>query len=256
MAVASEAVSPEPRRRSLFTDSSATITLSFYQPSFRQTQHSHADPSVALLLSGAVDEEVGVKAAQAESGAIGIKAAGLRHGNVYGPQGAILLTLTVHDPRLWRAAELDGGWAWAPAAAEVKRLVPAALGGRLCFGDLVPELLALRIPDGARPAAPLWLRSLRARLHDEPDLKAADLAAAAGVNRVHLSRSFARCFGESLSAFRLRRKTELAVSAMLHDGMPPALAASEAGFADQSHFARTVRRLLGHTPGQLRSLTA
>lgn len=39
---------------------------------------------------------------------------------------------------------------------------------------------------------------------------------------------------------------------LLRDGVPPAAAALEAGFYDQSHMARHFKRVCGSTPGQYR----
>lgn len=39
---------------------------------------------------------------------------------------------------------------------------------------------------------------------------------------------------------------------LLRDGVPPAVAALEAGFYDQSHLARHFKRLCGSTPGRYR----
>ncbi|MCC7275686.1 MAG: helix-turn-helix transcriptional regulator [Alphaproteobacteria bacterium] len=44
--------------------------------------------------------------------------------------------------------------------------------------------------------------------------------------------------------------------ALLRSGLPPAHAASEAGFFDQSHLARHFKRVCGMTPGQYATETA
>jgi AraC-like DNA-binding protein len=43
---------------------------------------------------------------------------------------------------------------------------------------------------------------------------------------------------------------------MLYERASAAAAACEAGFADQSHFTRAVRRMIGTTPGALRAIRA
>lgn len=89
---------------------------------------------------------------------------------------------------------------------------------------------------------------------ETPDVPLERLAATAGVHRVHMCRSFNRFYGEGVGALRMRRRAELAVSAYLHSNAPAAAAAAEAGFADQSHFARTVKRLFGATPKSLKGV--
>jgi AraC family transcriptional regulator len=244
----------EPARRTLFESEETSLTLSFYPPLLRQAPHSHEAPSVTMLLSGRIEEQAGVRAVAVEAGSTGIKPDGLRHSNVYGPEGAILLTLTLRDRRLWAGTD-SKGWSWGRTPMEMRRLAAAAFARRVSYADLVPEMLAreaARSSDAS--AAPGWLREIRSRLADAPGSKASDLAAKAGVHRVHLSRSFRRFYGESISAFRLRRKAEIALRGLLFDDLPAAAAANDGGFADQSHFIRTTRRALGTTPARLLAL--
>lgn len=78
-----------------------------------------------------------------------------------------------------------------------------------------------------------------------------ELAEVAGLSRYHFARVFREEVGQSpwsyVKATRARRALEL-----LEDGLSPAEAALEAGFADQSHLTRTLRQVEGRTPGQVR----
>jgi AraC family transcriptional regulator len=240
----------------VFDDGAASLTLSLYPPLLRQPPHRHERPSVTFLLSGSVEERVGSGCGGGGRGALGRKAEDLRHSNVYGPDGAILLTLSLADPVLWQA-QSEEGWCWNPVAEAIRPLATAALSRRLPFEELVTEMLAFsRRRPAERRAPPAWLAETRARLWHSPDLPLAELARDAGVHRVHLSRSYSRWFGESLSLFRLRRRTEIGLTTMLHEGASPADSAAAAGFADQSHFARSVKRTIGATPGALRAMLA
>jgi AraC family transcriptional regulator len=219
----------------------------------RQPAHSHDAPSIAMLLSGRIEEQAEGQAAVVGAGSTGFKPDGLRHSNVYGPEGAILLTLTLRDPRLWACTGANA-WGWGRTGTEMQRLAAAAFARRLPYSDLVPELLVADSPPVGSTCAPGWLAEIRSQLLDSPGLKVCELAASAGVHRVHLSRSFRRCYGESVSAFRLRRKAEIALRGLLYEGVTAASAANDGGFADQSHFIRTTRRVLGTTPAQLLAL--
>lgn len=245
-----------PSQKILFDDGAACLTLSVYPPRLRQPPHRHERPSLTFLLSGSVEERVGSGCAAGGRGALGLKAEDLPHSNIYGPDGALLLNLTLADPALWKA-QGQNGWCWNPFAEAIRPVATAALSRRLPFDELVMEMLAFsrRDPEERR-ASPAWLAEARARLWHSPDLPLAALARDAGVHRVHLSRSFSRWFGESISLFRLRRRTEMGLKSLLHDGASPAAAAADAGFADQSHFARSVKRMIGATPGALRAMLA
>jgi AraC family transcriptional regulator len=243
----------EPARKTLFESEAWSLTLSFYPPMLRQAAHSHATPSIAMLLSGRIEEQAGAQAAVVEAGSTGLKPDGVRHSNLYGPDGAILLTLTLRDHRLWAGRQAKC-WGWGRTPTEMRRLAAAALARRLSFADLVPELLSAEAMPAGTTCVPGWLGEIRSQLAEAPGSKVGELAARAGVHRVHLSRSFQRCYGESVSAFRLRRKAEIALRGLLYEGLPAASAANDGGFADQSHFIRTTRRALGTTPARLLAL--
>jgi AraC-like DNA-binding protein len=59
--------------------------------------------------------------------------------------------------------------------------------------------------------------------------------------------------GVPLAKLVLWQKVKVASGALLK-GLPPAEAAAAAGFADQAHLSRTVRQVLGVTPGTVRGM--
>lgn len=91
------------------------------------------------------------------------------------------------------------------------------------------------------------LELLRAR-HAEPVLLK-EVAAEVGLTPFQLIARFKRCLGMTpharLLQFRLDRAAEL-----MRGGLPPAQAAAEAGFYDQSALNRHFKRAFGVTPGQ------
>lgn len=79
-----------------------------------------------------------------------------------------------------------------------------------------------------------------------------ELALAAGcVSRFHLVRAFTAEVGLPPHAYQLQLRIARARD-LLAMGMPGADVAAELGFADQSHFTRHFRRVLGVTPGAYR----
>jgi AraC-like DNA-binding protein len=78
------------------------------------------------------------------------------------------------------------------------------------------------------------------------------LARIAGVSPFHLVHSFTEVVGMPPGQYQLQRRVLHALKC-LRDGVPISSAAQEAGFADQSHLHRHIKRFLGVTPGQFRA---
>src|SRR5690606_38860949 len=112
----------------------------------------------------------------------------------------------------------------------------------------VPGLESLRTP------LP-WLDRVREQLHDEFRQRHTleNLARTAGVHRVHLAREFRRCFGCTVGHYIRQRRVEFACQRLAASADPLSDIAFDAGFADQSHFTNTFRRLVGVSPGAFRS---
>jgi AraC family transcriptional regulator len=103
---------------------------------------------------------------------------------------------------------------------------------------------------------PAWLLGaeelLRARFRQP--LVLSDIAYETGVHPVHLARVFHRVFGQTMGDYVRARRIEFACRSMREAAAPLSTIARAAGFADQSHFCRTFRRLIGMTPSQYRAL--
>lgn len=76
-----------------------------------------------------------------------------------------------------------------------------------------------------------------------------DLAVLAGLSVCRFVTVFRRQVGMTPHRFICHRRIRHAKT-LLREGMPPALAASEAGFFDQSHLSRHFKTICGVTPGR------
>jgi AraC-like DNA-binding protein len=84
------------------------------------------------------------------------------------------------------------------------------------------------------------------------DLTADQLAAAAGCSRFAAYRAFTRSYGLAPSDYQRQLRVR-AARGLLIQGISPARAAAEVGFADQAHLTRWFRRYYGITPGAYRA---
>jgi AraC-like DNA-binding protein len=91
--------------------------------------------------------------------------------------------------------------------------------------------------------------------HAREQTPASILEEIAGTDRFTIARHFRWAFGTSPDRYRTLRRLALARAA-IERGQSLARAATEAGFADQSHMTRQFKRTYGLTPARWRALTA
>ena len=101
-------------------------------------------------------------------------------------------------------------------------------------------------PLPGRPAVRQAADLLHARLTDPPTL--AELAALTGLGTYALLRAFRAETGLPPHAYLNQARVREA-RRLLDQGVPPAAAAAEAGFADQAHLTRHFKRIVGVPPG-------
>jgi AraC family transcriptional regulator len=75
-----------------------------------------------------------------------------------------------------------------------------------------------------------------------------DLARVAGVSRFHFARQFRAYTGESPMGYLVRTRVERAKTLLRDSHARVVDISAELGFADQSHFGRTFRRMVGMPP--------
>ena len=127
----------------------------------------------------------------------------------------------------------------------------------MAIEGLVLELLATvgRYPAVHAPTPPQWLTVARDLIHSSfvrnPNLD--ELARAAGVHPVHLSRVFKRWEGRTISEYHLRLRLQYACRELTSRARSLAEISRMAGFSDQSHFSHVFREMTGLTPSVFRS---
>lgn len=248
------------------------LVVTDYAPAERMDAHWHDVTTLGMVLRGAVQEGVGGRDHQATAGGFVVKPAGTVHANRFGPAGARMASIGLRsDWRPWEHARVPGleGWRWmdgGPAPRALWRLLRTArgepsLGVQLLadgFWEMMDALEADDAAPGPPPDAPTWLRRVRDRLHDERDAapRVRELAESAGVHPVYLARAFRRAYGVPVTEYARRLRVRAAADRVASTELPLARVALEAGFADQAHLTRELRRETGLTPGALRRVAA
>lgn len=238
------------------------LTETEYEAGERIPPHYHSSPQVCLVLAGGYEERYGRSALLGEPSAVLVHAPGDVHDNRFSEAGGRCLNVSLADGLLGPDAPTPGRSRRVAAPWQIFRLLRATREpddlSPLEVEEIVLALLEnLAARPGVRAAtSPPWLEDVRERVHHSfrhpPSLS--DLATAAGVHRVHVSREFHRRFGCTLSQYLRQRRVESAGELLLSSDRSLGAVAYACGFADQSHFTRVFSEHVGTTPGRFRKL--
>ncbi|HYD26714.1 helix-turn-helix transcriptional regulator [Brevundimonas sp.] len=237
-------------------DARPAARLKRYAPGLRQPSHAHDGAHLSLVLAGGFCETDSRGAHAIAAGRTGLRPEGLRHEVRFGAAGAVILTFEPPPRADGRPAVTDPAWSPMLPRAHLRRLTPMLLEDGEAALEAAWDLLALCDTEPVRPRPDPWLRAVHDQLIEAPaGARLTGIAHRAGRHRVHLGRAFLAAYGEPPSVFRRRAMLDRALC-LKALGLPAALAAVDAGFADQSHFARACRDVYGLPPGRLMARTA
>jgi len=106
------------------------------------------------------------------------------------------------------------------------------------------------------PGTPAWVKTVREFIRDNrPELLTLkNIAVAAGIHPVHLSRDFPRYFRSSFAGYIRKVKIERARKILKNESESISTSAIDSGFSDQSHFTRVFRKSTGITPNKYKHL--
>jgi AraC-like DNA-binding protein len=91
-----------------------------------------------------------------------------------------------------------------------------------------------------------------AETHLEDSISLQDLASTAGLSTSHLIRAFKQSEGMTPHRYLLHRRVRRALGLLAETTLALSEVAMASGFADQSHFCRQFRKLVGATPSRYR----
>ena len=232
--------------------------------------HSHELPFFALLLDGSYAERYGRCQSQYGPLTVMFRPAGVPHQDEIGPAGVRFFEIELRP--VWKKSlaecatkpgssslelardDLGGGPLLWLTLRLFREIVSAVATDDLTIESLLSEILATALRPPARKA-PRWLARILDKLKSEYSRRFTldELAAEAGVHPVHLSRVFRRSVGEGIGEYLHRLRIRAACEKMRLPDATLADLSFSAGFADQSHFTRTFRKVTGMTPAAFRS---
>jgi AraC family transcriptional regulator len=241
-----------------------------YAPALTLRPHAHEHAILCFNMLGGCTEWVGSSEWTLEPSTLRYHAPDEVHADRIGSDGWRIFTVEFTTEAYQRLADqnvvFDG-------PTQLHDVYLATLGRRLyrefrdiddasalAIESLVLEVAveaARRAPLGRETRIPKWLRNaedlLRERFTRSIVLSA--VAREVGVHPVHLARTFHRTFGQTMGDFIRMLRVDFACSRMRNRASLASIALS-AGFADQSHFCRTFKRVVGMTPSDYRDLFA
>jgi AraC family transcriptional regulator len=241
-----------------------------YAAGSRLPRHSHEHGYFCLVRRGHYREEYGGRVRSCGPLSVAFHPPGEVHAEQFADDETISFNIEVTDSWLARWPDFAARFDWA---ADFRGGALAGLAMRL-YGEflrddtaaplaiegLTLEILAeawrraVWVP-GSGPTP--WLARLHEVLHRgfaEP-FTLGELASQAGVHPVHMAAAFRRHYGCTIGEYVRRRRIEFACRELTTSAASIAEIALNAGFADQSHFSRTFKRLTGLTPAAYRKTT-
>jgi AraC-like DNA-binding protein len=245
----------------------AKIRETLYPAGLVLGHHMHANAYLSLVIEGGYTETCQGNPAHCRAGALRFLPAHEIHSNFY-DDGARCLLVEIQPATLERLREhahvLERpGEVTSPQAAMLARRLYAEFRHRdhaasIAIEGLVLEILAESVRSTGVPSrtVPKWLMRakdmIQAKFLEVPSLT--DVAHAAGVHPVHLSREFRRHFDCTVGEYIRKLRIEHASRMLAGSSTPLAEIANVCGFADQSHFSSTFKRTVGLTPARYREM--
>jgi AraC family transcriptional regulator len=228
-----------------------------YAPGVVLTRHSHPTPRFSLVLSGRLMEECSGRTLESEPGVVGFRPASVQHMNAFDirtrcltialPAG-MLSGLPHRERTVPHERTFD-------IAHQIRREIDTRdAASPLIVQGLLLQLAGFLVRGDTPAAAPEWLLAVREHLRssatDRQSLS--EVAGRFGVNRSYLASAFRRAFGCTVFSYIRQRQIGVAMQLLVETEKPLSTIALDAGFADQSHFARVFKGVVGKQPSAYR----
>jgi AraC family transcriptional regulator len=244
------------------------LTLSRYPPGLSQPWHTHANPTLFLLLGGRKCDRSRRQDYDQPPLTFVFHPTSEAHAVEVGPGGTLGVNIEcnaswlahhgLRERDLGGYQTLDSVWYRLRALGLLSLAFRREPGAEAELETCLFELLELLVRAGRAPGpmhAPGWLRRGEEFLHDQfrSPITLRSVAREVGVHPVYFARVFRRRHGCPVSAYLRALRLAEAGRLVVQQRRPLAEAACAAGFFDQPHFSRCFSRRFGFSPKVLRT---
>jgi AraC family transcriptional regulator len=245
------------------------LTEAAYPASLAMPRHTHEHAYFSLVLQGEYTECVGQKTRVCSASTVMFHPPDASHSVQFHAASVRIFRVEIspawlerirqHSPILESPTAIQGG---APAGLALRlyrefqqrdAVAPLAVEG-LTLEILAEASRHAEETPARKPAR--WLQQARDLLEDRfrESLSLEEIAGSVGVHPVHLARTFHSQYGCTLGDYVRRLRIEFACRQLILSDTPLCAIALAAGFADQSHFSRTLKQKTGLSPGEYRKI--
>lgn len=243
-----------------------SLSQTRYRPGSTLPRHSHESHYICFVLSGSYQESYERRTRSCQPAMVLYHPAGELHAQYFEQTAVDLFRVEVNPARLRYASHSElsmdgrdfrGGLPVTLAHKLYREFRKPDAVSHLAIEGLGLELIAVLARDSQAKVSrqpPRWLRQahelIKARFLEH--LTLGDIAGTVGVHPVTLAREFRQYYDCTIGEMVRGERIAFACRELLKPEAHLADIAIAAGFYDQSHFAKTFKKLTGITPAEYR----
>lgn len=219
-------------------------------------EHAHARASLCLVVAGEFQEHSSGGRITHRADDVIFRPAGGWHSDEFSDRGARCFNVELSTELVTeaRGAELGNRSVVGQLLRKMRRELRDGSDAPLVLEGLLYQIVGEAFQRMPHEHTPRWIREVEHILHRRfsERLTVRSIATEVGVHPVHLARAFRVARGTTIAGSLLARRIEEARRLLERSSLPLVEVALEAGFADQSHFTKSFRRVVGVTPMRYR----
>ncbi len=249
-----------------------SVTDAWFPPNAVLEPHTHARAIFAVMLTGSFTNRIAGREYCCTPSSYWTEPLGEKHSNRGGSAGARVFVVQPDPSSSGVFAPFESmlqsvQYGRQGAIALDSRRVLSEIGSHDRLAPLAIDSLVLGVMIAAarltstekhHAPPPRWIQHAReyVREHYRRSLRISDVATLVGVEPSRLAQVFRRYYGSSVGQYARAQRLGWALEQLENSDVPIAKIAVAAGYCDQSHLTREVRRALGMGPAEYRRSVA